>query len=49
MNEDPTSPQDGELSEDELDTVTGGYKLTSSDVAGGTNPNVISGSPDNNH
>ena len=49
MNEDPTTPDDGTLSEDDLDAVTGGEKLAFSDVAGITNPNFMPGSPGNNH
>ena len=49
MNEDPTTPEDGTLSEDDLDAVTGGEKFTFSDVAGSTSPNFIPGSPGNNH
>ena len=42
MNEDPTTPADGELSEDDLDAVTGGTSLSANAVIGGIAPNAAS-------
>lgn len=55
MNEDPTTPEDAEISEDDLDAVTGGVSIAGNSPQGNLgnsgNPgvNYVPGSPGGNH